>query len=671
MQNYTPSTSTYSDTIRVVETTDAVSDTNANAAVKQLIENDIVLKESIDVLIQNGSRLTDVTGASASTTPAIESVSLLWTDPTDVIVDGAVIAEWDRTVVVRKTGSAPANIDDGTQVLSSTVRNAFSESAFVDSTVHFGTTYYYRFFVVSKAGAITAGTALNITPALEKLAVPSPNASITYNGTAQTMTFDNYDATKMSVEGNSATNAGSHDAVFTLEDGYAWTDNTADPKTVSWNIAKAAGSCTLSGNSVELGPDTLSDTVTVSDATGAISGVSSSDNTIATASLSGDTITISSVNDTTGTATITVSIAASANYEATTATISVDSKFTTVYGAEWDGTSTTAWSRTDGAAGFTDPVPYVSGASNYGSPFDTLQPWAGMTTEERAGGTMVKIPKFWYKITQTGSALKVQIADGELDGFSVSPAHMDRGDGEGERDVVYVGRYHCGSTACKSVTGQSPKANITRSSARTTIHNLGSNIWQMDFATRFTIWLLYIVEFADWNSQAKIGYGCGNNSSAQSMGYTDSMPYHTGTTQSSRTTYGLGTQYRNIEGLWDNVYDWCDGCYYNNNGLNIILNPSNFSDSTGGTAIGTPSSGYPSAFDLKDISGVFPMFIPSAANGDENTYSCDYWSFSASSPCLFVGGNYDQGGNHGLFFVSYTGTSYSGAYLGCRLLELP
>ena len=671
MKDYKPNTSTYSDTIKVVETTDAVSDTNANAAVKQLIENDIVLKESIDVLIQNGSRLTDVTGASASTTPATESVSLLWTDPTDVIVDGAVIAEWDRTVVVRKTGSAPASIDDGTQVLSSTVRNAFSESAFVDSTVHFGTTYYYRFFVVSKAGAITAGTALNITPALEKLAVPSPNASITYNGTAQTMTFDNYDATKMSVEGNSATNAGSHDAVFTLEDGYAWTDNTADPKTVSWNIAKAAGSCTLSGNSVELGPDTLSDTVTVSDATGAISGVSSSDNTIATASLSGDTITISSVNDTTGTATITVSIAASANYEATTATISVDSKFTTVYGAEWDGTSTTAWSRTDGAAGFTDPVPYVSGASNYGSPFDTLQPWAGMTKEERTGGTMVKIPKFWYKITQNGSGMKVQIADGPMDGFLVSPAHMDRGDGNGERDYVYVGRYHCHTSDYKSKTGGKPKASVTRANFRTQIHNLGSNIWQLDFATRFTIWLLIIVEFADWNSQAKIGYGCGNNSATQNMGYTDSMPYHTGTTQSSRAAYGLGTQYRYIEGLWDNVYDWCDGCYYNSSGLNIILNPSNFSDSSGGTAVGTPSSGYPSAFTVKDVSDTFEMFIPTAANGSDSTYSCDGWSFDASYPCLYVGGNCYQNTDRGLFFVGFNGASGTNASIGSRLMELP
>ena len=63
------------------------------------------------------------------------------------------------------------------------------------------------------------------------------------------------------------------------------------------------------------------------------------------------------------------------------------------------------------------------------------------------------------------------------------------------------------------------------------------------------------------------------------MGYTDNMTYHTGTTQSSRTSYGLGEQYRHIEGLWDNVYDWLDGCYYDANGLNIILNPSSFSDS--------------------------------------------------------------------------------------------
>lgn len=339
-----------------------------------------------------------------------------------------------------------------------------------------------------------------------------------------------------------------------------------------------------------------------------------------------------------------------------------------IYGASWDGTSTTKWSRTDEAAEFTDPVPYVAGASSYGSPFDNLQPWAGMTVSERTGGTMVSIPKFWYKLTQNGRGMSIQIADHAVEGYSVSPAHMDRGDGHGERDVVYIGRYHCNSSY-KSGTG-SPKANITRSSARSGIHNLGSTIWQSDFAMRFTIWLLYIVEFCDWNSQKAIGYGCGNNSSTQSMGYTDSMPYHTGTTKSSRTTYGCGTQYRNIEGLWDNVLDWCDGCYYNSNGLNIILNPSKFSDSSGGTAVGVPSNGYPSAFTVK-TTGRYPLFIPTAANGSTETYSCDYWGFDSSGPCLCVGGYYYQNADCGVFYVHYGSVLSANSVIGCRLQELP
>lgn len=340
-----------------------------------------------------------------------------------------------------------------------------------------------------------------------------------------------------------------------------------------------------------------------------------------------------------------------------------------IYGASWDGTSTTRWSRTDKAAEFTDPVPYVAGASSYGSPFDNLQPWAGMVKSERTGGTMVAIPKFWYKLTQNGRGMTIQIADYAVEGYSVSPAHMDRGDGHGERDVVYVGRYHC-SSGYKSGTGGLPQTGSIRSTARSDIHKLGFTIWQSDFAMRFTIWLLYIVEFCDWNSQKVIGYGCGNNSSKQSMGYTDSMPYHTGTTQNSRTTYGCGTQYRNIEGLWDNVLDWCDGCYYTSSGLNIILNPSEFSDSSDGTAVGTPSNGRPSAFTVKTRGG-YPLFIPTAANGDTETYSCDVWNFNSLSPCLCVGGSYSRYVNFGLFYVDSNSASVSSAHIGCRLQELP
>ena len=243
---------------------------------------------------------------------------------------------------------------------------------------------------------------------------------------------------------------------------------------------------------------------------------------------------------------------------------------------------------------------------------------------------------------------------------------MDRGDGKGERDVVYVGRYHSCSTN-KSATGQMPKVNTTRSAARTAVHSLGSNVWSFDFATRVTIWMLYLVEFADWNSQAKIGYGCGNNNSAENVGSSDTMQYHTGTMQANRTDYGVGVQYRYIEGLWDNVYDWMDGCYYSADGMSVILNPNNFSDTENGTIIGTPSSGYSSAFAISDWS-IYPN---STTDGSPTTGSCDRWRYNSSVPCLYCGGDYDRGELYGLFFVSSNGVSVAGSDVGFRVIVLP
>ena len=68
-----------------------------------------------------------------------------------------------------------------------------------------------------------------------------------------------------------------------------------------------------------------------------------------------------------------------------------------------------------------------------------------MTKVTRTGGVMVKEPKYWFKWTKTGKKLKLQIADGPVEGFHVDPVNMDRGDGLGELDHSYIGRYHCGS----------------------------------------------------------------------------------------------------------------------------------------------------------------------------------------------------------------------------------
>ena len=355
-----------------------------------------------------------------------------------------------------------------------------------------------------------------------------------------------------------------------------------------------------------------------------------------------------------------------------------------IYGASWDGSSSTVWTRTDRAVNFSNPVPQMAdgngGWTVGSSPFDTIMPWAGMQiVEDAEAGTLVSIPKFYFKLDYANETeprgLKIQISPTQQEGFQVSPAHQDRGDGAGERDVVYIGRYHCASDY-KSKTGVTPYNNQTRATFRSGINNLGSTIWQNDYAMRITIWLLYLVEFANWNSQACIGGGCSTSGSIMTTGYTDSMTYHTGTTATSigATTYG-GTQYRNIEGLWDNVYDWCDGVVFSSINVYATLNPSNFGDSTNNhTLVGArpTSSNYISAFGISTVNNFGWFIYPSAVSGGEATYISDYCVYDSSGVVLYVGRSYGQGLSGGLFCLyGYLDASRKSSSIGSRLMKLP
>lgn len=342
-----------------------------------------------------------------------------------------------------------------------------------------------------------------------------------------------------------------------------------------------------------------------------------------------------------------------------------------IYGVNWAGNSSPKMTRTDDAAMFVDPVPYVEGASAYSSPFDKCMPWKGMrrVTDVKAG-ELVEIPKFYYKWTRSGSSMKLQIADKKTAGFLISPAHADRGDGKGERDLVYVGRYHC-ATGYKSKTGESPANYGTRDSFRRNIAALDSTVWQWDFAMYWTIAMLYIVEFATWNSQDAIGYGCSDGGDIQNNGLTDSMPYHTGTTKSSRQSYGH-TQYRYIEDLWSNVYDWCDGIYFSGSNVYCIKNPSKFSDNSGGTMVGSryTSDDWIKGFTDPTATGFEYALYPNAGGGSDSTYICDYCSYGGA--VLFVGGHYYQDRSRGLFYLNGNySASDSSSSVGSRLQKLP
>ena len=96
--------------------------------------------------------------------------------------------------------------------------------------------------VNNKAGL--SNSAPSSTPTVKvqnitNVAIPIQSGTLTYNSTSQTVTWSNYDSSKMTVSGTtSATNAGTYSATFTLKDTtkYRWPDGTSTAKTVSWKI---------------------------------------------------------------------------------------------------------------------------------------------------------------------------------------------------------------------------------------------------------------------------------------------------------------------------------------------------------------------------------------------------------------------------------------------------
>lgn len=91
-------------------------------------------------------------------------------------------------------------------------------------------------------------------------------------------------------------------------------------RNVEIKMARETGTLTLSDNSISLASVGATDTITVTAHTGVVSAVSSNEE-VATVSINGDTITVEEIGA--GTATITVTSAATGDYEEATATISV------------------------------------------------------------------------------------------------------------------------------------------------------------------------------------------------------------------------------------------------------------------------------------------------------------------------------------------------------------
>ncbi len=326
----------------------------------------------------------------------------------------------------------------------------------------------------------------------------------------------------------------------------------------------------------------------------------------------------------------------------------------------------------------TDPSP-ATGGGDGSSPFDAYLPWSGMEIynitgnavgpKKGAGGfsfstdSAVYVPEFWFKVEDDSSGHKRRfyVADKKKDGFTKHP-------GSG----VYVGRYNTSGTqnAQASVTGKAPLVSISRKDARTGVAQKGTG-WQLyDYASWCAVWLLFLVEFADWDSQTVLGKGyTDGNSGVAQTGATDSMKYHTG--QSAGTDGKNHIQYRGIEDPYGNCYEWIDGINFSDRKAYVCTDPTKYKDDVStdytDTGITLCESGWISGLGMS--SAATWAFLPNKKDGSASTYIPDYVYSSTGWLVLMVGGYCSYGTYAGLWcFSAGSSSSNTNTNIGARLL---
>lgn len=641
----------------------------------------------------------DIQWSIAKATPSItfdpESVSLDTSTTSQAV---AVTYTGDGTLSAQSDNSGVATTSlEGTTL---TVTGVETGNTAIQVSASEGTNYT----------AASASLSVAVQFAIIIPVVPSQKGTLTYNGEAQRAEWNDLNSEELILVGASyQTNAGTYTMGFQPKPGYQWWDGTTETKNATWTIRQANNSATFYPDGTQtLNANKRSVTITVTPQYGEISASWMDPDYSQYADISVDNS--SAVSD--GYCYITVSakkqvpaeigkIGYYVETEGSTNYVTVNygkyvkiESLTSVFGVSWDSSNpSTALTRLTKANDpnklvtvdiTTEPVPAV-GTGSGSSPFDSYMPWMGMeeyTLNNETGRVsakkgdpgftrtninlpvMVKIPEFYYKIERVGSIFRYYVADGPVDGLSLHPGSGDN----------YLGRYEAGEASSgtmgpilASYSGKTQSVSKTRSEFRDRARNMASGFQLRDIAAWCAYDLLYLVEYADWDSQKKIGPGIVNDTAAHKTGETDAMVYHTGRANSGDNA---AVQYRGIENPWGNVSEFIDGINVYGQSVYICTDPEIYTDDTDTnypySNIKLPTSGWIKGLGF---SSVFPWaFIPNANGGSSISYIPDYTYSGPEWKVLNAGGHITSKQEAGLFFfhagVTSSGTSNK---VGARL----
>lgn len=343
----------------------------------------------------------------------------------------------------------------------------------------------------------------------------------------------------------------------------------------------------------------------------------------------------------------------------------------------------------------------------------------GYTEDGSNGQVMVEQPVFYYKVVplktqpvadghgQNLMKARYYVSDQPRAGFKVHPAFKDH-NGE-TRQKVYVSAYEStifdtsegvylkldeqvadfASDKLSSIANAKPASGVTQSltreNARKLANNRGQGWHQQTLATTSMSQLLFIIEYASFNSQEKLGSGRtgvtddGATSQTSNTGATQTLGNKSGSVDVDG--YAIPT-YRGEENLWGNIFSIVDGFTlegkgkhngwyalgdYRENGIDGSYKPFGFTIAK--------ANGYVKYFGYSEDADF--AFIPGETNGGANSALPvgDYLYQNNAYDGFLVarlGGTWSYGALAGLFaWPLNSGFSHRLRSIGARLVYAP
>lgn len=346
-----------------------------------------------------------------------------------------------------------------------------------------------------------------------------------------------------------------------------------------------------------------------------------------------------------------------------------------------------------------------------------------------AGQVMVEIPDFWYKSWSEGDYKNLLISHVAINGYTKVSKHyvgafkasLQRSTSKLASVINLTADFRGGANqsewdaAANTMLGH-PVADKTLANFRAYARNRNARYQAMPFTAHNAVNMLYLVEYANRNSQLAVnaalsaeGYkqgGLGNGVTtvdggnwATFCGYYPLIPVGKSVTlgnSSGEVNYVVAgftagditvtvNSYRGIENIFGDIWEWSDGVLFNlqsagagGQSLAYVCDlPANYADTITANYRLVGNLGRSDGWITDIIGGSECIILPSAVGGGSTTYFSDYGYVAgypgsgSATTGLLISASADYGAGAGLWFAyTYSAPSDAGAAVGSRLCFL-